>query len=67
MGLSSPLPGECCLGPSLGQGHSSVHIALCVYGGLVSACKGCMGTWVVALQRRVSVGAEGVCCSCGDL
>lgn len=43
MDLSSPPLGECCLGPSPARGHSAVHFALFVYGGLVSVSRGLCG------------------------
>lgn len=44
MGLSLPLPGECCPSPSWARGHSAAHIALYIWGGgLVSVSRGLCG------------------------
>lgn len=76
MGLSSPLPGECCPGLSWTRGHSAVLIALCICGVFVSISRGLCGHLGGDLVggdcshkgRCVSAWMQrGVCCSRGYL
>lgn len=65
MGPSSPPPGECRPGPSWARGHSAVHIALCICGGLVSVSGVLYGHLGGGLAGG-DCSHEGVCvCLCG--